>query len=351
MSTTPTFFKTRLVRNAAGTIISSTVVRRQVTVGVVAPDALLAQMSSIGLQITPLTNADPTLYSFRLAVNDSNPRNLLFGGIRVVPVLEGGTGLTPDANAWLPTSVTPSFELSGASTRDYTVTRPAAASPPGGLVFTATGPNRNSASIAIEIPSSTVEQSDINAAAATVITLIPTMEDIEDIATPIAESEAADVQALIPSNAAIEALATAIIGNYRCKIHKSIQAITGGNDSIDFTSTIFDIGDLHDPGSNPNRVTIPSTNFAGVWLFIAQVSFITPGTTPSGIFAVNIVDKDGLTIGTDIQPYISASQNQVLKVVGVVVDPAAGDWFQVKVGQTATSSVDVSSYFTAVHLW
>src|SRR5574342_321042 len=130
----------------------------------------------------------------------------------------------------------------------------------------------------------------------------------------------------------------------------SSSLVTATNYTLDWANETFDTAGLHDPASNPSRITIPSTGLiTGTWLFHGVITWTGAPTT--GNHFVRIL-RNGTTeaVTVDVKGGTQLSQEITL----YVNDPKAGDYFQLQIRQESGANDDIAgseinTYFEAYH--
>lgn len=153
------------------------------------------------------------------------------------------------------------------------------------------------------------------------------------------------------------ALATPLNGQsrFRCKVRKlGTQAVASGS----FVSVLwdvedFDIGALHDTGSNTNRIVIPPGGDVGLWLLICNWELLSNAT--SGLREIQIRNNSGNILGAWQDPSNAGGDIQG-QVFAVVDSPSVGTWFEVIAAQTSGVSQNFNGggllpNFQAIHIW
>jgi hypothetical protein len=105
--------------------------------------------------------------------------------------------------------------------------------------------------------------------------------------------------------------------------------------SILFNAELYDPWALHNPSSNTDRLTVPSS-LAGVWRFTASGLFVF---NASGYREFNI-SKNGSIVATRFRAPL-ASPNSVSGNVTVLLPMVANDYVQFQVRQTSGISLDI----------
>lgn len=146
----------------------------------------------------------------------------------------------------------------------------------------------------------------------------------------------------------------------RCSVYNSTsQSIgTGSSTALTFDSETFDVGAMHDTGSNPSRITIPSGQ-GGVYLFVSVVTVAGNATGQRIAFHAvngNIATTDP-RYGHVRIPAASTPNPQGMQIMSIMT-LAAGDYvetylFQDSGGNLNSGSATVSNqnHFMAVRLW
>lgn len=142
-------------------------------------------------------------------------------------------------------------------------------------------------------------------------------------------------------------------GQSRCKAYITTvdQTITDSTlTSLDFIGESYDVGDLHDTATNPNRITISSGN-TGVYVLGAQVKF-DPNAT--GLRIISIY-KNGSILVQNKEFNPDAAEATVLSIFTQDV-ASLSDYYEVKVYQTSGGGLNVefgenTTFFTAMKVW
>lgn len=145
---------------------------------------------------------------------------------------------------------------------------------------------------------------------------------------------------------------------FRCRaIRSSVFNLTTGipaADDILWNSEESDVGDLHDTGSNTQRITMPTGSDTGFWIFNAQVSVDLNGATNGGGSDLTLVDSTGATLAWHPTPD-TTSTFLVFNVTAYVAAPPPGRWYKLVYTHSFTGGtprVTVGqSYFEALHVW
>jgi hypothetical protein len=143
---------------------------------------------------------------------------------------------------------------------------------------------------------------------------------------------------------------------YRCAAAASAAANSIVNNTptaLAFDSESIDNGSIHDNAVNNSRFTIPTTNVAGVWVFICTVSFAADGTGTG--FRMARIDLNGSTLlvpsNTVERTIVGTVQPEVMQVLRYVVNPTPGDYYECWVVQTSGGNLAVTGRMDVVHLW
>lgn len=145
-------------------------------------------------------------------------------------------------------------------------------------------------------------------------------------------------------------------GRSRCQLYNSgNQSITTAtNTDITWDSETFDVGGLHNPASNPSRITIPAGGDTGLWLLVAQIEFAF-NATGDRAFGIR---KNATTYIANVAVRATVNTlNAIVQVSALVNAPAVGDYFEVRVYQDSGGNLNViggaiaASYFAAHHIW
>ena len=120
--------------------------------------------------------------------------------------------------------------------------------------------------------------------------------------------------------------------------------------AILFNAETYDVGLLHDVGSNPNRITIPA-NASGTYIFNAQVTFDANVTGRREIYLY----KNGAKIAETKLFGNSATEETVLNIYcqELCTD---GDFFEVYAYQNSSGALDVLkgervTFFSCIKVW
>lgn len=140
----------------------------------------------------------------------------------------------------------------------------------------------------------------------------------------------------------------------RCFVTRSTDQTLADSTStaITFDTERFDIGAMHDTGSNTSRLTVP-TGGDGVYLIMAMVSFATNST---GLRSVAL-KKNGTTNTTSVQAAGASGSNPTNVPVMVIDALVATDYYETVAFQSSGGNLAVSSganngvQFMAVKLW
>jgi len=164
------------------------------------------------------------------------------------------------------------------------------------------------------------------------------------------------VQPVIPGGdrLAVPPAMTASMANthsrYNVSLSQSaVQAIgTGaGTTALSFDTVVLNVGGLFSLG-NPTRITIPTINYLGVWMFFMQAAFAANGT---GFRQVQF-KKNGSDVSPQERQPGNAGINTIHSLTGwTSIDVAPGDYFEAAVAQTSGGNLNVQGFFGALHIW
>lgn len=138
----------------------------------------------------------------------------------------------------------------------------------------------------------------------------------------------------------------------RARAYKSsgAQAIADSSaTAVTLDAETFDVGALHDTGSNTSRLTVP-TGGDGLYLLIGSVSFAANAT---GVRALTL-KKNATTALADVQQ-VAANVTQIVPIMCLAV-LAAADYVEVYATQTSGGNLNANTgesttFLSAVKLW
>lgn len=124
----------------------------------------------------------------------------------------------------------------------------------------------------------------------------------------------------------------------RCRLYLS-AATTSINDNavtaISWTAEDFDVGNMHDLSTNPDRVTIPS-NGDGLYLVIGQVKWATAGSAPKR--GITLFKNNAVVYGNDAAGDDDGDSMYVQCVA--LMNLVATDYISMKVEQDTGGALD-----------
>lgn len=114
---------------------------------------------------------------------------------------------------------------------------------------------------------------------------------------------------------------------------------------VDFTNEDFDIGNMHNNGSNPSRITIPNDG-AGLYLFNAFINF---DNSSVGDRIIRFY-KNGVSLGDGyVRRPASNSNDQMISMI--IEQVSASDYYEVFVWQNSAGALNIDpAFFSAVKL-
>jgi hypothetical protein len=146
----------------------------------------------------------------------------------------------------------------------------------------------------------------------------------------------------------------------RCRVYRSTnQSLTSGTEAaINFDSETYDIGALHDTGSNTNRITVTAEMASrGEVRLFAQVSF-DQGATGYRRVRISVTRAAGgsAVLGEHKDSAVSSTESATLPVAAVDNAPAVGDYYEVLATHTQGVALNALAgasltWFAAKHEW
>ena len=136
---------------------------------------------------------------------------------------------------------------------------------------------------------------------------------------------------------------------YRVTTNQSVADNTAT--ALSFAAETYDVGSLHDTGTNPSRFTIPSGG-AGLYLFHAQATFAVDadGYRKIAVFV------NGVEQAAQVAVAASAATQTVLQVMSGPLALSSGDYVEAYVHHTAGNALDIvlgqyTTYASLMKVW
>lgn len=155
-----------------------------------------------------------------------------------------------------------------------------------------------------------------------------------------------DQRLLVPPAADAGAVNTS--SRYLCEVYTNSYSLATGSppSPVPMDAEFSDVGNLHSLVTNTARITIPSVNNLGVWLFTLAVIFPANGT---GVRSLQLW-KNGSAFAEGPGGAMGASA-VVMAFSEFDINPAPADYFELRALQTSGGNLTVSARLSVVHLW
>lgn len=148
---------------------------------------------------------------------------------------------------------------------------------------------------------------------------------------------------------------TQIASRWRARVYNSAgQTLVSGTPlNLSWDSETFDPQGMHDPASNPSRITIPSVGkVSGAWVVLGVVQ-VAAGAN-AGTLTMEL-RRNGVAFATYIRAFL-ANETFTLTLGDLISDPTLGSYFELRCSQSSGASCTVASgstntYLTVVHNW
>lgn len=139
---------------------------------------------------------------------------------------------------------------------------------------------------------------------------------------------------------------------YRCQAYSS-SVVSIPHNTItypDLDSERFDVGDLHSTSTNKSRITVPGTNYLGVWLLHLQVIWTA---SAAGEYAIAISKNRTVNFGPQLQNIPAGVANSWMSTSWPYVDPTPGDYWEAQLYQFTTGAAAKNALIElcATHIW
>jgi len=126
----------------------------------------------------------------------------------------------------------------------------------------------------------------------------------------------------------------------RCRVTRatSLSITTGTDTAITFPTEVYDVGAMHDTGSNPDHITVPSGG-AGIYIISGYYQMAAPGGSFTRSVAwLRVNDSTNIATSVVTPPTSTGPADSITALVNLAV----GDYVELIVNHNTGSSVSVT---------